>query len=100
MTARNPPEPHKLPGCTCPYLWQGLGILYGVSMGTGWVRMSDGDACPWHPGPPPVKHTNGCALLQSGCGCPGWVAYREQYGAYWDAYFAHRRASLASRSDR
>lgn len=23
--------------CTCEYAWKGLGVLYGVSMGKGWV---------------------------------------------------------------
>jgi hypothetical protein len=44
----NPPEPPRQPGCTCPYQWKGLGRLYGISMGEGWVRMRDDPACPVH----------------------------------------------------
>lgn len=35
-------------GCTCPTEYRGLGILHGVSMGKGWVRMSTDPACPHH----------------------------------------------------
>lgn len=35
-------------GCTCPTEWKGLGRLYGVSMGKGWVRMSTDPNCPHH----------------------------------------------------
>lgn len=34
--------------CTCPTEWKGLGVLYGVSMGKGWVRMSTDPACLHH----------------------------------------------------
>jgi hypothetical protein len=34
--------------CTCPYEWKGLGNLYGVSMGKGWVRMTTAPDCPEH----------------------------------------------------
>jgi len=36
------------PDCSCPYEWKGLGILYGVSMGKGWVRMSTDPNCRHH----------------------------------------------------
>jgi hypothetical protein len=36
------------PDCSCPFEWKGLGILYGISMGKGWVRMSDDPKCPHH----------------------------------------------------
>src|ERR1700677_2006711 len=35
-------------GCTCPYEWKGLGVLYGISMGEGWVRMLTVKTCPEH----------------------------------------------------
>lgn len=34
--------------CRCEYAWKGLGTLYGVSMGKGWVRMTDAPNCPEH----------------------------------------------------
>jgi hypothetical protein len=34
--------------CTCPHRWQGLGILYGISLGKGWVRLLDDLNCPHH----------------------------------------------------
>jgi hypothetical protein len=34
--------------CTCPHEWRGLGILYGISLGHGWVRMTDDPGCPEH----------------------------------------------------
>lgn len=37
-----------LEDCTCPHEWKGLGILYGISFGEGWVRVTDGAACPVH----------------------------------------------------
>jgi hypothetical protein len=39
-----------LTGCRCRYAWKGLGVLYGVSLGNGWVRLDDGPACPLHGG--------------------------------------------------
>jgi hypothetical protein len=39
-----------LKGCTCPHEWKGLGILYEISMGNGWVRMTDAEDCPIHGG--------------------------------------------------
>ena len=36
--------------CTCPHKWKGLGILYGISMGEGWVRMTNAEDCPVHGG--------------------------------------------------
>jgi hypothetical protein len=41
-------EWYKLQGCTCTYTWKSYGRLYGISMGKGWVRMNDDDACPLH----------------------------------------------------
>jgi len=38
----------QIPDCTCPFEWKGLGVLYGVSFGKGWVRMSTDPACPHH----------------------------------------------------
>ncbi len=38
----------KTEDCPCPYKWKGLGILYGVSMGKGWVRMGDDPGCRHH----------------------------------------------------
>lgn len=35
-------------GCTCPYEWRGIGVLYGVSFGKGWVRMRTTEGCPDH----------------------------------------------------
>lgn len=35
-------------GCTCPHAWKALGILYGISMGKGWVRLDDARDCPVH----------------------------------------------------
>ena len=34
--------------CTCEYQWKGLGILYGASMGSGWVRLTTAPGCPNH----------------------------------------------------
>ncbi len=34
--------------CTCAYSWRSLGILYGVSMGKCWVRMTTEPECPHH----------------------------------------------------
>lgn len=34
--------------CPCPSAWKSLGILYGVSMGKGWVRMETDPACRHH----------------------------------------------------
>ena len=34
--------------CTCRYEWRGLGTLYGVNMGKGWVRMDTEPGCPDH----------------------------------------------------
>ncbi len=34
--------------CTCDHEYKGLGILYGVSMGKGWVRTSTDPACRHH----------------------------------------------------
>jgi len=39
-----------LEGCTCPYRWQGLGRLYGISLGKGWVRLDTDPVCPCHGG--------------------------------------------------
>lgn len=35
--------------CTCPWEWRrDLGRLYGISIGSGWIRVSDADDCPDH----------------------------------------------------
>lgn len=34
--------------CTCDYAFKGLGRLYGVSMGKGWVRLTTEPDCPHH----------------------------------------------------
>jgi hypothetical protein len=34
--------------CPCLYAWKSLGILYGMSMGDGWVRMTTDPDCPEH----------------------------------------------------
>lgn len=34
--------------CTCEHRWRGLGVLYGVSFGNGWVRVTDNPGCPHH----------------------------------------------------
>jgi hypothetical protein len=36
------------PDCPCPTEWKSLGVLYGVSFGKGWVRMSTDPRCPHH----------------------------------------------------
>ncbi len=37
--------------CACDFRWAGLGRLYGVSMGNGWVRTSTDPSCPHHSAP-------------------------------------------------
>lgn len=37
-----------MPECTCPTEWRALGVLHGVSMGKGWIRMSTDPRCPHH----------------------------------------------------
>ena len=39
---------HGIPDCTCRHEYKGLGVLYRVSMGKGWVRMNDDPNCPHH----------------------------------------------------
>ncbi len=34
--------------CPCPYQWKGIGVLYGVSMGKGWIRMDTVPECRHH----------------------------------------------------
>jgi rubredoxin len=34
--------------CTCPVAFRSLGKLYGISLGKGWVRLSDDRRCPRH----------------------------------------------------
>lgn len=34
--------------CPCRYEWKGLGVLHGVNMGKGWVRMTTEPSCPHH----------------------------------------------------
>jgi hypothetical protein len=43
-----PPNTERQEGCTCPMAYKGLGILYGVSFGEGWVRLHDDPRCPIH----------------------------------------------------
>ncbi len=38
----------ETPDCTCEHAVQGLGRLYGVSMGEGWVRLNEAEDCPYH----------------------------------------------------
>lgn len=45
------PKPDWAKDCTCPLDYRGLGILYGISLGEGWVRLSDAPDCPTHTGP-------------------------------------------------
>lgn len=40
----------RIPDCPCAYAWRGLGTLYGVSMGHGWVRQTTDPDCPHHGG--------------------------------------------------
>lgn len=34
--------------CPCPMAYKSLGVLYGVSMGDGWVRMDTDPQCRHH----------------------------------------------------
>lgn len=34
--------------CPCAFDWQSIGILHGVSMGKGWVRVTTEPDCPHH----------------------------------------------------
>ena len=34
--------------CCCRYEWKGIGVLYDVSMGDGWVRTTTEPGCPHH----------------------------------------------------
>jgi hypothetical protein len=34
--------------CTCRHEWKSLGRLYGLGMGSGWVRVSTEAGCPEH----------------------------------------------------
>lgn len=34
--------------CLCAFDWQSIGILYGVSFGKGWVRVTTEPTCPRH----------------------------------------------------
>jgi len=36
--------------CPCPTSYRSLGVLYGVSMGYGWVRMNTDPSCRHHGG--------------------------------------------------
>jgi hypothetical protein len=38
----------EAPDCICPYRWRSFGVLHGVSMGRGWVRMSTDPRCRSH----------------------------------------------------
>jgi len=39
---------NRTPDCACPQAWRSLGRLHGVSMGSGWVRLSTAAGCPHH----------------------------------------------------
>lgn len=41
--------------CLCAFEWRGLGVLHGVSMGKGWVRMTTESECPQHGDRPPTE---------------------------------------------
>ena len=47
--------PFRDPDCSCPHAVRNLGRLHGVSMGKGWVRLTDDPSCPLHP---PVGRRN------------------------------------------
>jgi len=35
--------------CVCPFEWKdSIGRLYGISMGSGWVRLSTNPDCEYH----------------------------------------------------
>jgi len=34
--------------CTCTWQFKGIGVLYGVSLGRGWVRMTTEPGCYVH----------------------------------------------------
>jgi hypothetical protein len=36
------------PGCPCDRRWGHFGLLYGISMGHGWIRTSTDPDCPEH----------------------------------------------------
>lgn len=39
----------SIDGCTCEYEWRNdIGHVYGISMGSGWVRQTESPACPHH----------------------------------------------------
>jgi len=43
--------PQQGDDCTCPWAWRkDLGRLYGISLGSGWIRVSDAADCPEHAG--------------------------------------------------
>ena len=42
------PKPDWAAGCTCPLGYRGLGVLYGISLGNGWIRLRDAPDCPIH----------------------------------------------------
>jgi hypothetical protein len=48
------PKPDWARDCTCPLDYRGLGILYGISLGEGWIRLSDAPDCPVHAVTSPV----------------------------------------------
>lgn len=55
----------EIGSCTCPFAWQQLGRLYGISMGPGWVRLKDTPGCPVHDS------------------CHGWTAERRAGRPSW-----------------
>lgn len=38
----------RIEDCPCSYEWQALGRLYGISMGSGWVRITTDPTCRHH----------------------------------------------------
>lgn len=39
---------YNIVGCKCEYAWKGLGMLEGINMGKGWVRITTHPHCPVH----------------------------------------------------
>lgn len=50
--------------CTCRHEIKGLGILYGISLGRGWVRLDDDPDCPRH-GIQPKRAVISCPVVPS-----------------------------------
>ncbi len=67
MASRTDPGPEALArwlrflgteDCRCPMAWRSLGVLYGVSMGHGWVRTDTDPQCRHH-GEDAGRYTDG-----------------------------------------